>query len=144
MKFLKNYIIYTIYLLILIIIIDTVLSLSLDYIFFPIYNWFSNLNIIFKLIILMLGIGLFKGLMDLIGIISESLVTLSDRIFRFEINTFQIILTFLLFILNILLSLKIIWDGFPSFNFWGILFFLLCVSYALGMNLLLVKKFDKK
>jgi hypothetical protein len=144
MKFIKNYIIYTVYLLFLIVIIDLVLSFSLEYLFFPIYNWFNGLGIVLKILILILGIGLFKGLMDLIGFIGAFLVTLSDRAFKFELNTFQSIFSTILFFANIILGIKVLWDSFASFNFWGILFFILCLSFIFGMNLLLVKKFDDK
>ena len=144
MKFIKNYIIYTIYLLFLIVIIDLILSFSLEYLFFPIYNWFNSLGIIIKILVLMLGIGLFKGLMDLIGFIGAYLVTLSDRAFKFELNTFQSIFSTILFLVNIILGIKVLWDSFSSFHFWDILFFMVCLSFIFGMNLLLLKKFDDK
>jgi hypothetical protein len=144
MKFIKNYLIYTIYLLSLIVIIDLILSFSLEYLFFPIYNWFNSLGIIIKILVLIIGIGLFKGLMDLIGFIGAYLVTLTDRAFKFELNVFQSIFSTILFFGNIILGIKILWDSFTTFHFWDIIFFILCLSFIFGMNLLLVKKFDEK
>ena len=143
MKFIKNYVIYTIYLLSLIVIIDLILSFSLEYLFFPIYNWFNSLGTIIKILVLILGIGLFKGLMDLIGLIGAYLVTLTDRAFKFELNSFQSIFSFILFFGNIIIGIKILWDSFSSFHFWDIVFFILCLSFIFGMNLLLVKKFEE-
>ena len=144
MKFIKNYVVYTIYLLFLIVIIDLILSFSLSYLFFPIYNWFNGLGAIIKIVVIMLGIGLFKGLMDFIGFIGAYLVKVTDKAFKFELNTFHLIFSIILFFINIILGIKILWDGFTTFHFWDILFFILCLSFILGMNLLLVKKFDDK
>ncbi len=144
MNFFKNYIGYPVYLLSLIVIIDLILSFSLGYLFFPIYNWFNDLGIIFKILVLMLGIGLFKGLMDLIGFIGGYLVKLTDRAFKFELNSFQYIFSFILFILNILFCIKELWNSFSLFHFWDIIFFILCISFILGMNFILVNKFDEK
>ena len=143
MKFLKNYIGYIMYLLSLILIIDFILSFSLGFLFFPIYNWFNGLGTIIKILVLIFGIGLFKGLMDLIGLIGAYLVTLTDRAFKFELNSFQSIFSFILFFGNIIIGIKILWDSFSTFHFWDIVFFILCLSFIFGMNLLLVKKFDE-
>ncbi len=132
------------YLLSLILIIDFILSFSLGFLFFPIYNWFNGLGTIIKILVLIFGIGLFKGLMDLIGFIGAYLVTLSDRFFKFELNTFQSIFSFILFFLNIIFCIKELWYSFSSFHFWDILFFIICLSFIFGMNLILVKKFDEK
>jgi len=144
MRIIKNYLLYTIYLLSLTVIIDLVLLFSLEYLFSPIYNWFSGLGAILKILILILGIGLFKGLMDFISYIGAYLVTITDRAFKFELNAFQSIFTVIISFANIVLCVKVLWDSFITFHFWDIVFFILSMSFILGMNLLLLKKFDNK
>jgi hypothetical protein len=144
MKFIKNYIFFTVYLLCLLLFINFVLSLSLSFLFFPIYNWFNGFGTIFKIFILIFGIGLFSGLMNIIGMIGGLIVVFVDGIFKFELNTFQTLISISLFILNIGIDIKVLWDSFNTFNFWNILLFILCIGFIIGMNYLLVQKFDNK
>lgn len=108
-----------------------------------IFNWFNGINIFWKLIILFLG-----GL-SILAIIRGLFVKISNFIncnilSYFPNNTFTILSSLAIFIINLVMFTKDLWNLIPKFTFWITLEFIFIISFFFTVNSIFVWRAEIK
>ena len=124
--------IYIIVLTIMMLVTDLLLGLAMNHLLFDILNWFNRLNLFTKIVVFLVGgFILFKIIAYIIAAITSFLNALI--LHRFPSNKFTFVSSIILFLLNILLSIKILWDS-VHFSFWTTIEFIFLVLLVISIN----------
>lgn len=122
-------------------IIDYILGLLLENVVFKFLNWFNDLNIFFQIFIIVVGgFGLLMGILKLFYFLG---VFMNFYLFKYiPENMFIAFFSVIIFIGNIILDLKVLWDSFPKFDFWLIVEFVFLAAFIYGFNTVLLIRRD--
>lgn len=123
---------YFLALLVMVFLTDFALSWVLDHVLFKIINWYNHISIFWEVVIFLAGASLFIGFVQLIGGLLSAINALA--LLWFPLNLFTITISILVFLCNAGLSIKVLWDSFPSFTFLTILEFIVLCILVLSVN----------
>lgn len=119
------------------VVLDYLLFLFMDGVVFRLLNLFNSFSLFIKLLTIFLGGTLVISLLfTLFGFVAQFIRT---RVLdKFPENNFIIIFSIILFCVNVILGIKVLWDSFPRFAFWTFLEFLMLVGCVFSINFVFI------
>lgn len=134
------------YLLTLIIMMgltDYLLYLLLNHVIYDVFNWFNGLSFFWKFTLLVIGAGsIFSLVFSFFNAISNALNAFA--FYFFPSNAFTLISSIILFLINIWIGIRAIWDSISHFNFWTTIEFIMLVFFLLSINAIFVDRHKMK
>lgn len=105
-------------------------------------NWFNHLNIVIKIlliffqavIILTLVLGFFKAIGNLLSLLIFN---------KLPDNYFTVIFSLIIYVINVVLWVKELWEITPAFDLWIFLEFCMLVWFILSINTVLLPWYVK-
>jgi len=118
-------------------ILDYLLLLLMDSAIFRLLNLFNSFSLLGKLLTIFLGgTVIISMLFYIVGLLSAAA---KSYIFdKFHVTAFITVFTYILFLVNAGLGIKVVWDSFPHFGFWTFLEFLMLTGCILGVNFMFI------
>lgn len=132
MKILFSNAIYVLLLLLTLATIDVLLVLFMESFGLKLLNLFLEINIFWKLLLSGIFISILSFSFGIISLVGAAFCSFALK--KFEITKFTAWVNGIIVLINVLASIKVLWDSFTSFTFWAVIEFVFLIGCVLNFN----------